>query len=130
MSQKLRHGLSKRERQIVEVIYRVREASVSEVRRAMPDPPGYSSVRTTLNILVQKELLSYRRLGRKYLYAPVIPHERARTSAVKQLMQTYFDNSLAAAVSTLLKTHGHGISDDQYEILARLIEESKKRESK
>ena len=130
MSQKLRHGLSKRERQIVEAIYRVREASVAEVRRAMPAPPGYSSVRTTLNILVQKGLLSYRKLGRKYLYAPVIPHERARTSAVKQLMQTYFDNSLAAAVSTLLKTHGHGISDDEYESLARLIEESKKRESK
>jgi len=130
MSQKLRSGLSKRERQVVESIYRLREASVSDVRRAMPDPHGYSSVRTTLNILVQKGLLSYRKLGRKYLYAPVIPHVRARTSAVKQLLQTYFDDSVAAAVSTLLKTRGHGISEGEYESLARLIEESRKRESK
>jgi len=130
MSQKLRSGLSKRERQVVESIYRLREASVSDVRRAMPDPPGYSSVRTTLNILVQKGLLSYRKFGRKYLYAPVIPHVRARTSAVKQLLQTYFDDSVAAAVSTLLKTRGHGISEGEYESLARLIQESRKRESK
>ena len=127
MSTKLRHGLSKREGQIIDAIYRRREATAGEIRDVIPDPPGYSSVRSTLNILVQKGLLSYRKRGRKYLYSPVITHERARTSAVHHLLQTYFDDSAAAAVSTLLKTHGRRISDKEYRELAELIEMSRKR---
>jgi BlaI family transcriptional regulator, penicillinase repressor len=127
MSKRLQQGLSKRERQMVEVIYRVREADAAQVQAEIPEPPGYSSVRTTLNILVEKGLLSVRRVGRKYLYAPVIPRERARLSALKQTVQTYFDNSIHAAVSTLLRSNRGGLTDDEYQSLVRLIDEARKK---
>ena len=128
MSQRLQHGLSKRERQIMEAIYRRKEAAVEEVRGEMPDPPGYSAVRTTLNILVEKGFLSTRKAGRKYLYFPVIPHEKARLSALRQMLQTYFDNSVPAAVATLLKSSRKGLSEDDFLSLSRLIEEARKKE--
>jgi len=120
-------GLSKRERQMVEVIYRMREADAAQVQAEIPDPPGYSSVRTTLNILVQKGLLSVRRVGRKYLYTPVIPRERARLSALKQTVQTYFDNSILAAVSTLLRSNRAGLAEEEYASLLRLIDAARKK---
>lgn len=128
MSRELQHGLSKRERQIMEAVYRLREASAAEVQHAIPDPPGNSSVRTTLTILMQKRLLAARKQGRKLVYCPVIPHEKARTSAVRQLVRTYFDDSAAAAVSALLASHGRRISDEEYRQLAALIARSKKKE--
>jgi BlaI family penicillinase repressor len=121
-------GLSKRERQIMDAVYRLREASATDVQRVIPDPPGNSSVRTTLAILVQKGLLASRKLGRKLLYAPVIPHEKARSSAVRQLVRTWFDDSAAAAVSTLLSSHGRRITDEEYRRLAALLEQSKRKE--
>jgi BlaI family transcriptional regulator, penicillinase repressor len=130
MSRELQHGLSKRERQIMEAVYRLREASAADVQRAIPAPPGNSSVRTTLTILVQRRLLAARKQGRMLLYSPVISHQKARASAVRQLVRTYFDDSAAAAVSALLASHGGRISDKEYLQLARLIEESKNRERK
>jgi len=130
MSRELQHGLSKRERQVMEAVYRLREASASDVQQAIPEPPGNSSVRTTLTILVQKRLLAARKDGRRLLYSPVISHQKARTSAIRQLVRTYFDDSAAAAVSALLASHGARISDEEYRQLARLIEESKNREKR
>jgi predicted transcriptional regulator len=122
----MQHGLSKRQRQIMETIYRLKEASVEDVRRAMPDPPSYSAVRTTMNILVQRGLLSASRTGRKYLYTPTISHGRARQSAMKHLLQTYFNNSVEQAVAALISADRKGLTDQEYKGLLALIEKARK----
>jgi predicted transcriptional regulator len=119
---RLRHGLSKRERQIMEAIYRLKTAGVAEVLAAIPEPPGYSAVRATLQILVAKGLLTHRRDRRRYVYAPTIPHRQARRSAVQHLVSTYFDGSVTAAVAALLDSDRKAISDDDYRQLVDLIE--------
>jgi BlaI family penicillinase repressor len=122
VSKRLRHGLSKRERQIMEAIYRLKTASAAEVQSSIPDPPGYSAVRATLQILVDKELLTHRRQGRRYVYAPTIPHRQARQSAVQHLVATYFDGSVTAAVAALLNTDRKRLTDEDYRQLTVLIE--------
>ena len=124
MSTRLRHGLSKRERQIMEAIYRLKTASAAEVQAGMPSPPGYSAVRATMQILVNKGLLTHRRDGRRYVYAPTIPHRQARQSAVQHLVSTYFDGSVTAAVAALLNTDRKRLSDAEYRQLIALIEKS------
>ena len=91
MSRRLRHGLSKRERQMMEAIYSRKGATAYEVWKAIPSPPGYSAVRATLKILESKGLLVHRKQGRKFLYMPTIPHQRARQAALRQLVDTYFE---------------------------------------
>lgn len=130
MSQDLEHGLSKRERQVMNAVYRLREASAAEVQGAIPNPPGNSSVRTTLSILVRRRLLTTRKDGRKLLYSPAISPHKARSSAIRQLVRTYFDDSAAAAVSALLSSHAGAISEKEYEELARLIQESRNKEKR
>jgi BlaI family penicillinase repressor len=124
VSKRLRHGLSKRERQIMEAIYRLKTASAAEVQSSIPDPPGYSAVRATLQILVDKELLTHRRQGRRYVYAPTIPHRQARQSAVQHLVATYFDGSVTAAVAALLNTDRDRLTDEDYRQLKALIEKN------
>jgi BlaI family penicillinase repressor len=121
-------GLSKRERQIVEAMYGLNSASVAEVRSAIPDPPSYSAVRTMMNILVHKGSLSYRKVGRKYLYFPLVKRQRARQFALKRLLEIYFDNSVSQAVSGLIKADRRNLTDNDYADLIKLITEARKRE--
>ena len=130
MDRRLQHGLSKRERQIMEAVYSRRSASAAEVLAAIPDPPSYSAVRATLGILVRKGLLSFRKEGRRYVYAPCISHERAQRGAVKHLLQTYFENSVAQAVSGLITADKGRLSDEEYAQLIELIEKARKKEKK
>ena len=122
----LKHGLSRRERQIIEALYRLKEAGVEEVMRSIERAPGYSAVRTTLNILVQKGVLSFRKQGRRYLYSPLIPHERARKTALKGLLHTYFDGSVSAAVASLL-SGSRGLTEQEYRELSSLIEGARRK---
>jgi BlaI family penicillinase repressor len=122
VSQRLRHGLSKRERQIMEAIYSRKSATAAEVRSAIPDPPSYSAVRATLQILVGKRLLTYHRKGRRYVYTPTIPHGRAQQSAIRQLLETYFDDSVEAAVAALIRMDGKKLSENDYRRLVELIQ--------
>lgn len=124
MSTRLRHGLSKRERQVMEAVYRLKTASAAEVQAGIPSPPGYSAVRATMQILVGKGLLTHRRDGRRYVYAPTISHRQARQSAVQHLVSTYFDGSFTAAVAALLNTDRKRLSDAEYRQLIALIEKS------
>jgi BlaI family transcriptional regulator, penicillinase repressor len=118
--------LGRRERQVYEAVYRLKEASVAMVLEELADAPGYSSARATMNNLVRKGFLVHRQEGRKLVYRPAIPADKARATAVKRLLQTYFEDSAAAAVSALLTMRGLRISDDEYESLSRLIEERAK----
>ena len=126
MSERLRHGLSKRERQIMEAIYRRKSATAQEVWNAIPEPPSYSAVRATLKILEAKGLLTHRRQGRKYLYLPKIPHGRARQTAIRQLLETYFDDSVEAAVAALIRTDRRKLTEEDYQRLIELIRQAEK----
>lgn len=126
MTKRLQHGLSKRERQIMEVIYRKKVATAQEVLDEMPDPPGYSTVRSFLKILEEKGFLRHERRGRRYVYSPTISHSSAVRSTLKNVLKTYFNNSVEDAVSALMELHGKQLTDNDYDRLIRRIEEAKK----
>jgi predicted transcriptional regulator len=123
---RLQHGLSKRERQIMNAIYSRKAATASEVWKTIPSPPSYSAVRATLKILENKGMLSHRKQGRKYLYVPTISHQRARQSALRQLVDTYFEGSIEAAVAALIKVDRKSLSEAEYGRLLEMIRKAEK----
>jgi BlaI family penicillinase repressor len=130
MSRRTLGQLSKRERQIVEVMYGMKKGSVADVQKAIDNPPGYSAVRTTLNILVRKGFLEHKKSGRKYLYSPTMPQEKASRLAVRSLLQTYFNNSIEEAVSGLIHADDNKLTDRDYEQLIDLIKRAKDEEKR
>jgi BlaI family transcriptional regulator, penicillinase repressor len=122
----MHNKLSRRERQIMEAIYRNKAASVQEILREIPSPPSYSAVRATVNILERKGFLKHGKEGKKYVYSPKIPERKAMRGAVKQLLKTYFEDSLEKAVTAMLEIHKNDLSDDDIERLADIIKKSKK----
>lgn len=94
--------LTRRERQIMDVLYEQGEASVGEVRRALPNAPSYSAVRALMRKLLDKGHASYREQGTRYVYRPVLARNRARRSALQRVVNTFFDGSAADAVVGLL----------------------------
>ena len=92
--------LSYRERQLMDILYKLGEASASQVMEAMPDPPGFSSVRKWLFILEGKNLITHRKEGRQFLYTPAIPRERAMKKAIDRLAEVFFEGSKARAAAT------------------------------
>ena len=126
MSRKLHTELSKRERQIMDIIYRKKSATAKEVMEKIPNAPSYSTVRKLLHILEQKGFLKHVQDGLKYIYYPKIPHKKAMRSAVRQLMETYFDNSVEEAMTALIEYKSKGISDSDLDKVIDLIEKIKK----
>lgn len=110
---------SRRERQILDALYRLGEASVADVRDALPDPPSYSAVRGLLRVLSEKGQVLHRSDGQRYLYRPTLEPERARESAMRRLLETFFENSTEDAVAALLDLNAGDLSD---EAVARLTE--------
>ena len=126
MKKNLHSDLSRRERQIMNVIYKHSNATVSGVLSGIPDPSSYSAIRTIMNILVAKGFLIRNKQGRKYVYSPMISQTKAVRSAVKQLLNTYFDNSLESAVSALLKIHSKDLRKEDFDRLKDIIDKVKK----
>src|SRR5215467_13255764 len=120
--------LSRRERQIMDVLYRKGSATAAEVLENMPAPPSYSAVRALLRILEQKGHLRHEESEGKYVFMPTVPREKAKRSAIRHLVQTFFDGSPEQAVAALLDLSSPGLSDEELERLTRLIEKSKGRE--
>jgi len=119
--------LSRRERQIMDAIYRRGEASALEVRRGIPDPPSYSSVRTMLGILEEKGHLVHRKEGVRYVYAPTRPREVAGRAALRGVLKTFFDSSAEKAVAALLDLSGSRLSQEELDRLVRLVDETRKK---
>ena len=119
--------LSRRERQIMDVLYRQGKASVGDVQQSLPDPPTYSAVRALLRIMVDKGLIAYENDGTRYLYAPLQPRQNAAISALRQVVQTFFGGSAEQAVATLLSTSEVNITDEELQRLALLIAEAQER---
>jgi BlaI family penicillinase repressor len=128
MTERHESRLSKRERQVMDIVYRRKEVSAQDVWQEVPDFPSYSAVRSVLSILEEKGLLTHWVEGKKYIYSPTIPHKKAMSSAVKQLLSTYFDNSLERAVTAMLEIHTEDLTERDLERLAHIIEQAKKEE--
>ena len=121
-------GLGARERQIMDTIYQLGEASVSEVLAKLADPPTYSSVRTMIRALETKGLLRHHQVGTKYVYRPAHSPESAKRSALKHLMQTFFAGSAANVVETMLHPSVTKLTDDDVRRLEQLIQEARDKE--
>ena len=117
--------LSRRERQIMAVIYRLGQASAAEVLDQLEDPPSYSAVRAHLRILEEKGHIRHEQDGPRYVFLPTLPREQARDSALKHLVQTFFEGSTSQAMAALLDANPR-ISRSELEGLSRLIEKARK----
>ena len=123
--------LSRRERQIMDILYRLGEASVKDVMENMDDAPSYSSVRTLINKLVEKGHVDLKESGLKYVYFPLVAREKASQSALNNVVKTFFSDSPYLAVNTLLDMSIQDLSDEELDelneiIRARKLEKSKK----
>ena len=117
--------LGKRERQIYETVLASGEASVGDVRSRLANPPSYSAVRATMNLLVDKNWLKYRQVGQKYLYRPAVGKERAKRTAVQRLLSTVFGDSATEAVAALLDVSAGNLTDEQLQEMIDMIEEAR-----
>ncbi len=114
--------LGRRERQIVEILCRLGEASVAEVRSAMPDPPTYSAVRGMLNLLAGKRVVRFRRDGKRYIYRPAATRQKISRSAMRNLVRTFFAGRAADAVAALVDGWAGELSAEDLLRIRRLIE--------
>ena len=119
-------GLSRRERQIMEILYQRGKASAAEVRESMDDAPSYSAVRGVLRVLEEKGQIRHEAEDLRYVYLPVVNREKAKRSAVKQVMDTFFSNSPEQVVAALLDVTAKRLTKEQLDRMAQLIEEAKK----
>lgn len=124
------HDLSRRERQIMNLIYAGGELSATEVWQGMPDKPSRTAVRTMLRILEEKGHLTHRKQGREFVYAAVRPREAAGQSALAGVLQTFFDGSLEQAVASYLSDPSANPDQAELERLAQLVREARQREEK
>lgn len=118
--------LSRRERQIMDVIYQLGQATAAEVMERLPDPPSYSAVRAMLRLLEEKGHLQHKQDGPRYIFKPTLAHDKARRSALKHLVETFFEGSAEQAVAALLDLSKSKLSDDVLDRLAQMIEQAKK----
>ena len=116
--------LSRRERQILDILYAKGSATVADVQDALPDAPSYSAVRALLRILEEKGHARHEAQGTRYLYLPMVPRERARNSALTRIVQTFFDGSAAQAAAALVDSGS--LSDEELSRLSSLIERARK----
>lgn len=116
--------LSRRERQIMDIVYQRGRASVADVLEDLPDPPSYSTVRALLRILEEKGYLTHKKDGKRYIYRPTQPRHQAGRFALKQIFQTFFDKSIEKTVMTLVSDAN--LSDEELDRLSQRIEQAKK----
>ena len=120
------HELSRRERQIIDILYTQGQATAAEVQAALPDPPSYSAVRAMLRILEEKGHVRHQQLGPRYLYVPTLARESAKKSALKHMLQTFFDGSAEEAISALLDDQSARLSEAELDRLARMIQQARR----
>jgi predicted transcriptional regulator len=121
--------LSRREREILEILYQAGKGSVSEVREALHEPPSYSGVRAMLRVLEGKGHVKHENEGLKYVYVPVVNREKAKRSAVKHLIDTFFRDSPGQVVATLLDVSSKHLTQEELERMSEMIERAKNKES-
>jgi predicted transcriptional regulator len=119
------HSLSRRERQIMDILYRQGRATASEIHQALPDPPTYSAVRAKLRVLEEKGHIRHEEQALRYVYLPLVARDKAKQSALKHLLETFFDNSAEQAITALLDLPAAELSREKLDRLSELIEKAK-----
>lgn len=119
-------GLSRRERQIMEVLYRQGKASAAEVRAGIEDAPGYSAVRAMLRVLEEKGQVKHQEEGLKYVYTPVVAREKAKRSAVKSLLDTFFSDAPEQVVAALLDASPRRLTAEELDRMSEMIERARR----
>jgi predicted transcriptional regulator len=118
--------LSRRERQILDILYQKGRATAAEVQADLPEPPSYSAVRALLRILEEKGHVKHEQDGPRYVYLPTVARDNAKRSALRHILQTFFDGSAEQAISALLDEPSTGLSRDELDRLATLIDGARK----
>ena len=113
--------LARRERQVMDILYKRGEATAQEVLDDMPDPPTYSAVRALLATMMEKGLVSFRKDSRRYVYRPAVPEKKAKRSALKQLLSTFFEDKPEKLVAALLDPKDQQLSAEEIERIRSLI---------
>ncbi len=119
-------NLSRRERQIMDIIYEMNESTVAQVLERIPNPPSYSTVRALLRVLEGKGHLVHKQEGPRYIYSPTLAREEARRNALKHVMKTFFDGSTEDIVAALLNISEDTLSEIDYKRLSELIKKARK----
>jgi BlaI family penicillinase repressor len=117
--------LSRRERQIMDIIYQKGSATAAEVLENLPDPPSYSAIRALLKVLEVKGHIKHRQQGARYVYSPSVSREKAKRTAIQHLLNTFFEGSAASAVTALLDVSKSELSDEDLDRLTTLINQAK-----
>lgn len=130
MTKPLHNALSRRERQIMDILYGLGRATAAEVMKALPGDPSDSTVRTQLRVLESKGHVRHEDDGQKYIYLPVVPRRVVRKSALKHVMNTFFDGSAEKVVAALLGPDGNKLSDDELDRIADLVAKARAEEEK
>jgi predicted transcriptional regulator len=118
-------ALSRRERQVMDILFRRGEATVAEIMAELPDPPTYSAVRSILRILGEKRLINYREDGPRYVYLPAVDTENARDDALAHVIRTFFDGSVEQAVTAVLRLSDTQLEEAEIEKLRTRIREAR-----
>jgi len=119
-------GLSRRERQIMDILFQQGKASAAEVRAAMSDAPSYSAVRAMLRVLEEKGHVKHQAEGLKYVYLPVVAREKAKRSAVKHLVDTFFSDAPEQVVAALLDVSSRRLTPEELDRMAEMIEKARR----
>ena len=122
-------GLTRRERQIMDVLWQLGDASVEDVRTALPDPPSYSTIRTLLARLERKGHVTHREQDLRYRYAPAISKSTARRSAMRRLTDVFFEGSVADAVVSMVGTNRRDLTDEELDQIEQAVQAARRRRS-
>ena len=117
----MNESMSRRERQIMDIIFQQGKATAQEVLEALPDPPSYSAVRALLNTMEKKGLLTHTKESRKYVYEPVVAEKKARTNALSHLLETFFEGKPENLVASLLDPDDQGLDRKEIEEIRKMI---------
>ena len=120
------HALSRRERQIIDILYARGRGTAADVQAALPDPPSYSAVRAMLRILEEKGHVRHDEEGLRYVYSPTVSRQTARRAALRHLVDTFFEGSTAKIVMTLLDSEASKLSDEELDRIAAMIAAARK----
>lgn len=125
MTRQPHNDLSRRERQIIDILYAQGPATAADVQNALPEPPSYSAVRAMLRILEEKGHVKHEQDGPRYVYVPTVGRDNAKRSALHHMLKTFFDGSAEQAISALLDESSTKLSDAELDRLARLIDQAR-----
>jgi predicted transcriptional regulator len=126
MTGKTEMSYSRRESQIMEIVFQLGQATVADVLANLPDPPTYSAVRATMRLLKEKGHLKFRQDGPRHVYLPTLPQEKARQSVLKRMIKTFFGGSTERAVVALLTMPANELSQEELDRLSEVIERARK----